>query len=294
MPRQGNPDGYVVDADRGSSTTTSKQARIRDVEEADDRSEARAGLRGLDAMVESMPGLNRMQRDRERLAPRGVAGDLGHPRMERQLPDLGQARVPISDRQKKARSKSRREVQAAVPLAQLKAQRGLVERPEIWSEVNDRLSESAGDLQALPEGDQEQLRRVDRSIQAYERSSDRGHVVYANVQMPHYINSSNLDGFVQNNFNAGERVAFDRYTVGTHQLHETAALNGGDGMATFEIQTRRGAYLGQSDKKDNTQHLLPRSMEFEVVGRGRVAYTDPQGRRGSRMVIQLRDVTPDA
>ena len=62
---------------------------------------------------------------------------------------------------------------------------------------------------------------------------------------------------------------------------------------SFEVQTRRGAYLGQSDKKDNTQHLLPRGMEFEVVGVQEASYRSPDGRTGSRMVVQLRDVTPD-
>ena len=64
-------------------------------------------------------------------------------------------------------------------------------------------------------------------------------------------------------------------------------------MAVFELQTRRGAYLGQSDKKDNTQHLLPRGLEFEVVGVQEASYRSPDGTTGTRMVVQLRDVTPE-
>ncbi|ACZ32405.1 hypothetical protein Xcel_3406 (plasmid) [Xylanimonas cellulosilytica DSM 15894] len=294
MPRQGRPEPYVVDADRGSGTTRTKQARILDLDDATSRAEARAGLRELDAMVESMPGLGRLQKDRERITPRGTLGDVGDPRMVRSLPDRGQVRKPISARQRNARSKTRGQVQATVPLTQLKAQRGIVTRPDVWMDVNDHLSEAAGDLQALPERDQEQVRRVDRSIQAYERSNDRGHVVYTNVQMPYFINASNLEGFVRNNFEPGTQVSFDRFTFATHQLHETVDLHPGEGMATFEIQTRRGAYLGGSDKRDNTSHLLPRGMDFEVVGTHTAYFQYPSGRRGSRTVIQLRDITPDA
>ena len=291
MGRKGTPGDYVVDADRGSGGVRAKQARTIDTEVANARADARAGLRELDAMVEGS-GLGRLQKDRERLAPRATVGELGHPRMERQAQGLGEARRPISDRQKKARSKTRREVQGSIPLTQVGAQRDLVTRPEVWREVNDALSENAGDIQALPERDQEHLRRVDRSIQSYERSNDRGHVVYVPVQLPHYINSSNLDSYVRKNFGEGS-FAFDRYTVGTHQLHEAVDMYPGGGMAYLEIPTRRGAYLGRSDRMDNTKHLLPRSMEGEYTGAGRVSYTDRQGKRGSVMVIQARDTTPE-
>lgn len=292
MGRQGTPGDYVVDVDRGSGSVRAKQARAIDADEHTARADDRTGLRDLDAMVEQTPGLNRLQKDRERLAPRATVGELGHPRMQRRAPALDEPRVPISDRQKKARSKTRREVQGSMPATQIGAQRDLVTRPDVWQDVNDQLSEHAGDLQALPERDQEHLRRVDRSIQAYERANDRGHVVYVPVQLPHYINSSNLDGFVKNNFGEGS-FAFDRYTVGTHQLHEAVEGYPGGGMAYLEIPTRRGAYLGRSDRMDNTKHLLPRSMTGEYVGAGRVSYTDRQGKRGSVMVIQARDTTPE-
>ena len=294
MPRKGHPD-YVVDPDRGSSASAAKNARLVDADEHADRADSRAGLRGLDAMTEGMTGLNRMQKDRERLFPRGTTADLGHPRMRRDLPQPGQERSPLSARQRNERSKDRRTTQDTMPLTQLRAQRDLVTQPARWRSLNDQLSTNTGDVQALSERDQEQVRRVDRAIQAYERHNDRGHVLYSNVRMPYYINQANLPGFLRNNFAPGDRVAFDRYTHSTHQLHETAGyVDDPDGrVAVFEVQTRRGAYLGQSDKKDNTQHLLPRGMEFEVVGVQEASYRSPDGRTGSRMVVQLRDVTPD-
>ncbi len=44
MPRKAYPD-YVVDPDRGSSTAATKTARLLDVDVADQREQARAGLR---------------------------------------------------------------------------------------------------------------------------------------------------------------------------------------------------------------------------------------------------------
>ncbi len=294
MPRRAHPD-YVVDADRGSSTAATKKASLVDVPDAHQRADARAGLRDLDTMTEGMGGLTRLQKDRERLLPRATTAELGDPRMQRHLPPPGAVRQPLSARQRNERSKDRLSTQRAMPMVQLRAQRDLVTRPQRWRALNDQLSDHTGDVQALSEADQERVRRIDRSIQAYERRNDRGHVIYSNVTMPSYINRGNLRGFLQNNFQAGDRVAFDRYTVGTHQLHETSGhVADPDGqVAVFEMQTRRGAYLGQSDKVDNTGHLLPRGMEFEVVGVHEASYRAPDGSTGTRMVVQLRDVTSE-
>lgn len=294
MPRRAHPD-YVVDPDRGSSTAATKSAELLDVNDAKARDDDRAGLRDLDAMTEGMAGLTRLQKDRERLFPRATTADLGDPRMRRRLPPTGVVRGPLSARQRNERSKDRLSTQRGIPLVQLRAQRDLVTRPERWRALNDQLSQHTGDVQALGQADQERVRRIDRSIQAYERRNDRGHLIYSNVTLPYYINHGNLRGFLQNNFRPGDRVAFDRYTVGTHQLHETSGyLEDPDGrVVVFEMQTRRGAYLGQSDKVDNTGHLLPRGMEFEVVGVEEASYRAPDGSTGTRMVVQLRDVTPD-
>ena len=76
MPRKGHPD-YAVDPDRGSSASPTKNARLVDLDEHQDRAASRSGLRDLDAMTEGMSGLTRMQKDRERLFPRGTTADLG-------------------------------------------------------------------------------------------------------------------------------------------------------------------------------------------------------------------------
>ena len=295
MPRRGDPD-YVVDADRGSGPAGVKLAAVLDPASSAGRAAIRLGLRELDEMTEALPSLTRQQRDRERISPRATTADLRHPRMQRPLPTPGHERIPFSSRQKKARSKTRVTVQGGLPDTQYEAQRSLMTDPTRWRSVNDALSADAGDLQALDENEQAKIRQVDRSIQAYERHNDRGHVVYANVAMPRQINHANLQSFVAHNFQPGERVAFDRYTAGTHQLHESTRYAGADTagrVAVFEISTRRGAYLGHSDSQDNTAHLLPRGMELEIVGSHEATWRGPDGVTGNRIVIQLRDVTPE-
>lgn len=293
MPRAKHPD-YQVDADRGRSVTASKRATLMDVPVYQDRATTRAGLRDLDSMVEASPGLSRLQRDRERIFPRETNAPVRHPVMQRRLPAASDVRAPISARQRNQRSRQRYAVQDQVPLAQLRAERDLVTSPATWTGLNQQLSDAAGDVQELPDAAQQQVRRVDRAIQAYEAGNERGHVLYTNVVMPPYINSSNADGFITRTFPAGRRFAFDRFTQATHQLHETRGPLGGlPQVVTFEMETRRGAYLGQSDKKDNTAHLLPRGMEFEVVGSHQASFIDRAGRRQQCLVVQLRDVTPE-
>lgn len=293
VPRNAHPD-YVVDVDRGSSTAATKTAELLNVDVASLRGDARSGLRELDAMTEGMSALNRLQKDRERLFPRATTAELGDPRMQRLLPTAAAVRGPLSARQRNERCKDRMSTQRAMPATQLLAQVDLVSGTKRWKPLNDQLSDQLGDVQELPAADQQRIRRIDRSIQSYERRNDRGHVIYTNVTMPAYINHANREPFVRKNFAPGQRMTFDRYTVGTHQLHETSSHAPDDGrVMVFELQTRRGAYLGNSDKIDNTGHLLPRGMELEVVGVHEATYQAPDGTSGTRLVVQLRDVTPE-
>ena len=241
--------------------------------------------------MESMPGLTRQQRDRERAMPRATSAEVPHPAMERTLPEPDAIRTPLSSRQRKARSVNKRAAQERLPAAQYAATGALISRPERWSELNDALSDAAGDVQALDDGQRRDIQRVDRAVQAFERANDRGHVVYSNVRMPPVINRSNLEGFVRNSFPTGMVVHFDRFTAGAHTMHEIetdAAPE--DRSVVFEMQTRRGAYLGYSDSVDDTSHLLPRGMRLQVAGAHRATYRRPDGTLGSRHVVQLVDL----
>jgi hypothetical protein len=146
------------------------------------------------------------------------------------------------------------------------------------------------DAQVLEDDQRRQVQRVDRAIQTFERANDRGHVVYSNVEMPATMNTAHLQTFVRKHFAAGSTVHFDRFTMTTHTLHEAEPRTGvQERTAVFEIQTRRGAYLGASDGRDDTAHLLPRGMRFTVAGAHPASYRRPDGTLGTRTVIQLID-----
>lgn len=287
-----SPDGAsgVLDADRGSASAGTKRASVLGREEAQDRAATREGARDLDQAVESMPGMNRQQRDRERAMPRDVTGAVPDPRMERTLPAAGQVRVPLSARQRNARSRTKNAVQDRLPQTQHTAMTRLVTDDAHWKRTNDAVSDAAGDIQQLPDTQIAQVQRIDRAIMAYERANDRSHVVYCNMTLPRAINTSNLNGFLRNTFRPGSTVAFDRFTAGAHTMHEIERTNlDPQRTAVFEIQTRRGAYLGHSTSSDDTAHLLPRGTQYRIVGTHTATYRRPDGSTGHREVIQITD-----
>jgi len=286
-----SPDsGAVLDPDRGSGSAATKLASVLGREEAQDRASTRDGARDLDRWVESTSGLNRQQRDRERAMPRDVTGDVPDPRMERTLPAADAVRVPLSARQRNARSVTKNAIQDRLPQTQYTAAERMITQPEQWRSINDPISDAAGDIQQLEDTQIAQMQRVDRAIMAYERANDRGHVVYCNVQLPPAINASNLSGFLRNTFRPGNRLAFDRFTMGAHTMHEIERDDlDAHRTAVFEMQTRRGAYLGRSTSSDDTAHLLPRGTQYRVVGTHTATYQRPDGSTGQRDVIQLSD-----
>lgn len=290
MPRASNPDG-VVDADYGSGTRGSKSAEYLNEDVYNTRAEDRAGLRDLDAMVESSVGMTRQQRDRERATPRETNAELKHPAMERKLPAPDEVRKTLSSRQRKARSIAKHAAQDRFTQTQYDTVARVITDDGEWRQINDVLSENTGDAQALTDQQRTTVQRLDRAIQNYERENDRGHVVYANVEMPTMINSSNLEGFVRNNFQRGAVIEFDRFTGGAHTMHEVeVGSETAHRTAVFEIQTRRGVYLGKSDSSDDTTHVLPRAMRMKIAGTHWARYERPDGSEGRRQVIQLIDV----
>ncbi|ELB87474.1 hypothetical protein Rwratislav_39560 [Rhodococcus wratislaviensis IFP 2016] len=145
-----------------------------------------------------------------------------------------------------------------------------------------------GDAQHLDDKTGNQVQRIDRAIQTAERVNDRGHVVYCAARLPHTVPASgtNLPAALQQ----GSMLDFDRFTMTTHTIHQLESdLDSRD--LVFEIETDRGMYLGRSDKVDDTAHLLPRGMRFEVVSAGQGRYRRPDGAIGRRMIVQLRDIT---
>lgn len=285
-----------MDPDRGRGVLGAKELQGVSLPDFVERSTDRRGLRELDYGLERMPGLNRQQRDLNRAFPRERTAEITNEAKRRTLPGADVIRRPFSSRQKKARSKSRIVATSHTPKTERLAMRDLVTDPETWAELNTALSDNTGDAQALDDRQQRMAHRVDRAIQRYEQASGRGHVIYSNVRVPGFINSSNVHSWLGEQFPPGRRLAFDRYTYGTHQMHETAALDAGgpgSGHVMFEIETTRGAYLGHSDSRDDTSHLLPRASLYQVAGSHWATYATPDGSAGRVFVVQLRDITPD-
>jgi hypothetical protein len=286
-----HPD-FVLEADRGrGGSLRSTRAGLVSPEELADRAADRAGARDLDQAVERMPGLRRQQRDRERAMPRDAAGPVPHPVMERKLPQPGTVRRPLSSRQRKARSVTKQSAQDSLPQVQYEGLRRLVTDPAHRRRLNDALSDAAGDVQQLPERERQEVQRLDRAIQAYEQQSDRGHVVYVNFEYPDAVAGAHPLGTAAEYFPAGSVMELDRFTGGSHCMHEVEPPAGARPMPVLEVQTRRGMYLGRSDSLDDTTHLLPRGLQLRVAGMHDASYRRPDGTTGRRPVIQVRDVT---
>ncbi|WP_009473076.1 hypothetical protein [Rhodococcus sp. JVH1] len=64
----------------------------------------------------------------------------------------------------------------------------------------------------------------------------------------------------------------------------------GERDVVFEIGTDRLMYVGRSESVDNTAHLLPRGMRFEVISADEGRYRHPDGSIGRRMIVRLQDV----
>ena len=140
-----------------------------------------------------------------------------------------------------------------------------------------------------------EVQRADRAIQAYERRSNRGHVVYVNVQLPGPLQGGDPVGVARSfPLPPGTVVEFDRFTGAAHTMHEVEPADGGEGTLVLEVQTRRGMYAGRSDSLDDTTHLLPRGLRLRVAGEAhRATYRRPDGTTGRRPVIQLLDMPGD-
>lgn len=286
---------HVLDADRGrSKSPTQKQGVMLDEEEIVERRKDRAGSRELDGMVEGLPKMTRAGKDSQRAYPRDTTAPVDHERKRRKLPDESDVRQPISARQRDVRSAMKNRSQESMPATEYGAMAQLLSQDaETWVGLNDRLSDVAGDRQHLSEEDQRMCGRLDRSIQRFEQSNDRGHVVYVNMRTPGFINRSNLEGFANNQFQPGSSVEFDRYTGAAHTMHEIEPGTDDQRTIVFEIQTRRGMYLGGSRRTDDTHHLLPRGTSWVVVGTHSATYERPDGTTGERVVVQMIDQDPD-
>lgn len=285
----------VVDIEAGPVDAASiKAAGVVAESYYDSREQSRVEATLADRVVDVDPDRNRAARDRDRAFPRDVS-QVDDPRKQRRLPAPGEFRGDLSSRQRKDRSAAKRRVLETAPRSGVRELQRAVGDPGRWAAVNTALRGSAGNAQDLDPGTRRSVQRLDRMIQHYERSSGRGHVVYAVVELP-TDQPITRPRDVPETLQPGARISFDQYTMCSHTLDEAATAverrRAAGSTATpviLEIETSRGMYLGRSDSVSDTTHVLPRGMGLHVAGIDPHADYARPGRHDSTLVVQLRE-----
>lgn len=281
MARKARKSALEMDAGRGSMPGMAMAAETP-LGEFLEKETNREGLAELDRMTEASERLSRAQKDRERIIPRDGSGEV-NPRAAARVPEFDEIRTPISGRQMKERSRLKRGLQEGWTAAQHRAMSESMSSPQRWQRLTDHLSAEQGDIDSMSTRDQLVVQRIDRTIRQYEERNDRQHLVYANVELPASYDTAKL--------NKQPIIHLDRWTAGSHNLHEISEPDAvRDNVYALEISTRRGMYLGQSDGGHDTSHLLPRGMSFTVEKVYEAPWKAPDGTRGTRRVIRLKEI----
>jgi hypothetical protein len=281
----------VVDVEGGVMTARDVKAAREVLEElVTEREFQRLANRITDAARDADTAQTRATRDRDRATPRDVS-HVESARLRADLPEPGAFRKALSSRQRKVRSAAKNKVLDAAPASQRHAVRTMLtdDDPQTWRRVNGELHVAAGDVQQLSDNDRKMVQRLDRTIQSYERINDRTHTVYVAVELPDNHGDVNFEDDLPDTLRPGARVAFDQFTVARHNLHE-APGHDSRRCVMLEITTSRGMYMGRSDSLDDTTHLLPRGMQFEVVAADNGTYADGgKGFREHPLIVQLKE-----
>lgn len=254
-----------------------------------ERSFQRLANQITDELRDEDTALTRAARDRDRATPRDVS-HVDSARLRGDLPAREEFREILSGRQRKIRSTVKNQVMASAPASQHAAINSMLssEDPTEWRRINERLHLAAGDAQQLVDTDRAKVQRLDRAIQSYERLNDRTHRVYVAVRLPDNHGDITKPSDLPASLQPGASVAFDQFTITRHNLHETPGHDSSRHVV-FEVVTSRGMYLGRSDSVEDTTHVLPRGMQFDVASAEHVAYATRSGGFNERVVLQLRE-----
>lgn len=280
----------VVDVEGGTMTGRDVKT-ARDIAEhvMDERTFTRLQNRITDEARDSDRSLTRATRDRDRATPRD-ASHVESDRLRAQLPAGQEFRRKLSGRQRKIRSATKNEVMAAAPASQHQAVHSMLtaEDSSQWQRVNACLHRASGDVHQLENTDRATVQRLDRAIQSYERRNDRTHKVYVAVELPDTRGDIRTPDDLPDNLRPGSHIAFDQFTAARHNLHE-APGHDSPRHVMFEIVTSRGMYMGRSNTVEDTRHLLPRGMQFEVTSAQYTTYETASGGFDARIVLQLKE-----
>lgn len=277
-----------VDAPPTEHTRRAEWSNVTDEREREDiRTEGRGSASALDDTL-TMP-----EADARREVPR-LRTDAANPNKDRRLPSPSSVRGMLSSNMKKDYNKSKRDWVAGLPKTRHNAMERTMTNRQHLETVNRGLNGHVGMKSELPPAVRRRVEHVDRAIQDFERTNERGHVVYATLQAPRdHGNSRNALRRrltqMSEDTSGDQTLTFDSYIPATHSLG-----NVGDGPdVVMEIRTRSGAYLGTSDTTPNADHLVGRGRVLRPVGVHEATYVKPDGSRGERWIVQMEDVTPE-
>lgn len=230
--------------------------------------------------------------DARREVPR-LRDDAVRPRKMRKLPGSDQQRRMLSSNMKKEYSHTKRAWETKLPKTRRRALDGTMRDSASLEGLNRALRGSHGTKSELPSAVQKRADAVDRTIQDYERTNERQHIVYTTLRAPKdHGNSRNavLRRLSEMGDSPDSRpLTFDGYVPATHSLGNIE----NDKDIVLEMRTKSGAYLGTSDTTPNADHIVNRGRSFQVVGAHEATYVKPDGSTGTRTVVQVDDVTDD-
>lgn len=230
--------------------------------------------------------------DARREVPR-LRDDAVRPRKMRKFAAPDQQRRMLSSNMKKEYSQTKRAWETKLPKTRRRALDGTMRDSASLEGLNRALRGTHGTKSELPSAVQKRADSVDRTIQDYERTNERQHIVYTTLRAPKdHGNSRNavLRRLSEMSESPDSQpLTFDGYVPATHSLGNIE----NDKDIVLEMRTKSGAYLGTSDTTPNADHIVNRGRSFQVVGSHEVSYVKPDGSSGARTVVQVDDVTDD-
>lgn len=222
--------------------------------------------------------------------------DAINPRKSRRLPSPSSERQMLSSNMKKEYNKGKRGWVEVMPKSHYQAMKRTMANRQMLEGVNRQLNSVVGMRSELPPATRRRIGEIDRSIQAFESQNEREHIVYATLKSPkEHGNSRNalrrrLEAMTEDPNSPDSTITFDSYIPASHSV---GTLNNGPDIV-MEIRTKSGAYLGTSDTTTDASHLVARGRVLRPVSVHDASFVKPDGTRGTRTVVQMDDVTPDA
>lgn len=250
----------------------------------DIRGEARATAAALD---DTLP---MRSADARREVPR-LRTDAANPNMDRKLPSPSAERGMLSSNRQKAYNKTKVAWVNKLPNTRLAAMRSTMGDREQLESVNRALHSTTGMRSELQPATRRHVESIDRAISDFEATNEREHVVYS-VLKPPFDRQPSREALVRRlrEMSDDERsMTFDSYIPASHSLGRVPESDD----VVMEIRTRSGAYLGTSDTTPNSNHLVGRGRTLRPVGIHEVSYVKPDKTRGTRLVVQMEDVTQE-